>query len=267
MISFPNAKINIGLNITDKRPDSYHNLESCFYPVQWRDILEIIPSKELKFTSSGISIPGNEEKNLCIQAYRILEKEYKIAPVHIHLHKLIPIGAGLGGGSADGAFALKMLNEICKLSLSIDELEAFASQLGSDCPFFIANQPRYVTGTGNIFHEMHIDLSGKHLIIIKPDIHLSTAEAYAGIHPQHPSENIKELIENNPISTWRDSLVNDFEKSVFPNHSKIAKVKQELYTRGAIFASMTGSGAAVYGIFNEGIDIAKEHSQIWKGSL
>ena len=267
MISFPNAKINIGLNITDKRPDGYHNIASCFYPVQWRDILEIIPAQELQFTSSGISIPGNEENNLCIEAYRILEKEYKIPPVRMHLHKVIPIGAGLGGGSSDGAFVLKMLNEIYKLSLSIDKLENFASQLGSDCPFFIANQPKYVTGTGNIFHKIDINISGKHLVIIKPDIHLSTAEAYAGIRPQHPSENIKDLIENNPISAWRDSLFNDFERSVFPNHPSITKVKQELYSQGAIYASMTGSGAAVYGIFDEDVDITTAYYQVWKGSL
>jgi 4-diphosphocytidyl-2-C-methyl-D-erythritol kinase len=267
MICFPNAKINLGLNITSKRSDGYHNIDSCFYPVQWRDVLEIIPSKTLKFTSSGIPIPGNEENNLCLEAYRVLAKQFNIAPVHIHLHKVIPIGAGLGGGSADGAFALKMLNDIYQLSLSVAALETFASQLGSDCPFFITNQPRHVTGTGNVFHNIKTALSRNHLVIIKPDIHVSTAQAYSGIHPAHPTKNSAEIIENEAIDNWKDALTNDFEQSIFPTNPSIAKIKQQLYSQGAIYASMTGSGAAVYGIFEEDIEIVSEHPHVWKGPL
>lgn len=251
MISFPNAKINIGLNITEKRPDGYHNLESCFYPIEWIDILEIVPSDSLSFSSSGISIPGNESSNLCLKAFDLLQKEHNIPPVNIHLHKVIPIGAGLGGGSSDGAFTLKMINEIFRLSLSINQLEAYAAELGSDCPFFIQNQPKFVTGTGDVFHEVKINLTGKHLIVIKPDLHVTTADAYREISPQHPLSNIKDVIENQSISTWKSCISNDFEQSIFRVHSSIAEIKKTLYKQGAVYASMTGSGAAVFGVFDK----------------
>ena len=267
MISFPNAKINIGLNITGKRPDGYHNLESCFYPVGWSDILEIIPSKTLHFSSTGFEIPRDGADNLCLTAYDLLKKHYDISPVDIHLHKIIPIGAGLGGGSSDGAFTLKMLDEIFELSLSLDQLEEYANQLGSDCPFFIQNQPKFVTGTGNVLQEIDINLSKKHLVIIKPNIHSSTTGAYNGIHPQRPSVNIKDIIEKQSITTWKATVLNDFEQSIFNEHPSIAKIKDLLYEKGSIYASMTGSGAAVYGLFDKKTDIESIHSVIWKGVL
>jgi len=267
LISFPNAKINLGLSITEKRSDGYHNLESCFYPIEWSDILEIVPDDELNFSSSGITIPGNDESNLCLQAYHLLKKDFDIPQVNIHLHKIIPIGAGLGGGSSDGAFALKMLNEIFNLSLSIQQLESYASQLGSDCPFFIKNQAKYVTGTGDEFQTIQIDLSGKHITVIKPNIHISTAEAYAGITPDMPTKNVKDIIENQSMTDWRSILINDFEKSIFPNHTQIAEVKRKFYAKGALYASMTGSGAAVFGIFDSETEFESTDDTIWTSQL
>lgn len=256
MVSFPNAKINLGLNIISKRPDGYHNIESCFYPITWCDILEIIPAKKTQFTSSGIDIPGALEENLCLKAYQLLNEDFDLPTVHIHLHKVIPIGAGLGGGSADASFVLKMLNEKYELSLSIEQLESYASKLGSDCPFFIQNKPVIASGTGTTFSSLDIDLMGKHLIVIKPDAHISTQEAYSGVFPKKPLHSIKEIIEDHPIKNWSSLLHNDFEDSIFPKHSSIEKIKADLYDQGAVYASMTGSGAAVYGIFEQEIEVA-----------
>ncbi|MFY0654257.1 MAG: 4-(cytidine 5'-diphospho)-2-C-methyl-D-erythritol kinase [Cyclobacteriaceae bacterium] len=250
MISFPNAKINLGLNILSKRADGFHNISSCFYPVGWCDVLEIIPADKLQFSSSGIDIPGDAEDNLCLKAYKLLKRNFDIPPVHIHLHKIIPIGAGLGGGSSDCAFTFKLLNELFDLELSNISLENYASQLGSDCPFFIRNQPVLVSGTGNEFSEVSLDLSEKHIIIVYPNIHVSTKEAYAGINPANPSLAIEEILNRNPRD-WHEPLVNDFENSVIPNHPEINEVKNLLYDKGALYSSMTGSGSAVYGIFNE----------------
>jgi len=253
LISFPNAKINLGLNITSKRSDGYHNIESCFYPVPWCDVLEIIPSKELKFTSSGISVPGSAEENLCLKAFHLLKKDFDIPNIHIHLHKVIPIGAGLGGGSSDAAFVLKMLNEKFELDIGFKQLQNYAAQLGSDCPFFVENKPVIATKTGTEFSSINIDLTGKHLIIVKPNIHISTVEAYSGVKPKPIKTSVKEIIENYPITKWNDFLHNDFEDSVFSNHPEIENIKKELYEKHAIYVSMTGSGSAVYGIFDQSV--------------
>ena len=260
MIAFPNAKINLGLNIVSKRPDGYHNLESCFYPVLWQDILEILPSKKTQFTSSGIDIPGNPDSNLCLKAYQFLKKDFDIPPVNIHLHKIIPIGAGLGGGSADATFTLKMLNELFELQISDESLERYASQLGSDCPFFVENKPVYATGTGTDFSSINIDLTGKYIVIVKPEVHVSTAKAYAGITPQVPPINVKEIIEIRNTREWKDLLKNDFEEGIFHSHPEVAAVKQLLYDHGAIYASMSGSGSAVFGIFDFEPNIKKSES-------
>lgn len=252
MISFPNAKINIGLNITSRRPDGYHNIESCFYPIEWTDVLEIIPSEQLKFTTSGLSIPGSSDNNLCLKAYHLLKEKYNISDVHIHLHKVIPMGAGLGGGSANGAFTLKMLNDLFELNLSDQQLEDYAGKLGSDCPFFIKNKPVTVRGTGNIFSDAPVSLTGKHLLIKNPSIHISTQEAYANVTPAEPSSTLDSILTQ-PITNWKAQVKNDFEKSVFPNHPEISTLKDSLYQLGAIYASMTGSGSTVYGIFDKEI--------------
>jgi 4-diphosphocytidyl-2-C-methyl-D-erythritol kinase len=270
MVSFPNAKINLGLNIIEKRSDGYHNIESVFYPVTWCDALEMVKSDSFSYNSSGLVIPGNQENNLILKAFRILESEGFIVDksVSIHLHKVLPMGAGIGGGSADGAFALKMLNELFELNLTINQLEKFAEQLGSDCPFFIENKPKFCFGKGTEFEEIDLDLKGKQIVLVNPQIHISTAEAYAGVKPCRPDVSLKEIISS-PITDWQDVLKNDFEKKIIENHPKIGVVKDLLYKLGANYASMTGSGSTVFGIFDQPIDnLEKEFysSLCWQGA-
>ncbi|MGE0562488.1 MAG: 4-(cytidine 5'-diphospho)-2-C-methyl-D-erythritol kinase [Flavobacteriales bacterium] len=251
MIVFPNAKINIGLNIVEKRVDGFHNIESVFYPVmELFDVLEIIKSSALKFTSSGIAIPGNEADNLCLKAYHLIKADFNISPIYIHLHKVIPIGAGLGGGSADAAFTLKLLNQVFELKLKDDELIDYARKLGSDCAFFIKNKPVYAFGKGDEFEDVSIDLSTYEIKIEYPNIHVGTAEAYDGVKPTPSTKNLKNLIQL-PIEQWKTDIKNNFEDSIFPNHHQIKTLKEKFYIEGAIYASMTGSGSAVYGIFEK----------------
>lgn len=254
MIAFPNAKINIGLNIVEKRKDGFHTIESIFYPIfDLVDILEIIELKENsnpQFSSSGISIPGEATSNLCLKAYNLLKKEYDIPTVAIHLHKVIPIGAGLGGGSADAAFTLKLLNNLFKLNLSDDILIEYARKLGSDCAFFIKNKPLYAFGKGDEFEDINLNLSTYKIKIEYPSIHIGTAEAYKGIKPFKSKLQLKEII-NQPINSWKKSIKNDFESSIFLNYPEIEQLKLKFYEEGAIYASMTGSGSAVYGIFEK----------------
>lgn len=251
MVVFPNAKINLGLNITEKREDGYHNIESCFYPIPLTDALEVIESNVLSFASSGIPIPGNEEDNLCLRAYHLIKEKYNIPPVAIHLHKHIPIGAGLGGGSSDGAFMLKLLNEKFNLNIGNKELEELAGKLGSDCPFFIENKPVFVEGTGNVFSPIDVSLKGKYLVLAMPDIHISTAEAYRGVVPNQPESNLKEVLEQTPVDQWQGQVKNGFETSVFNKFPEIVEIKNQLIEKGALYASMTGSGAAVFGVLEE----------------
>jgi 4-diphosphocytidyl-2-C-methyl-D-erythritol kinase len=247
MIVYPNAKINIGLNALEKQADGYHKLSSVFYPVnELYDILEILPAKHFSFSSSGIAIPGNS--NICVKAFELLKADFEIENVIMHLHKQIPIGAGLGGGSADGAFALKALNEIFKLELSIIELEDYALQLGADCPFFIENSPKYITGIGEKMRNINLDLSSYKLKFIYPELHISTAEAYGDIIPNQPKTNLLDLI-NQPIENWKKLVKNDFEVAAFAKYPELAKMKEQLYADGAIYASMTGSGSVIYGVF------------------
>ncbi len=248
MLSFPNAKINLGLNILAKRTDGYHDLETCFYPIPWRDSLEIIESSEFGFYSYGLKIPGDWEHNLCVKAYEVLKADFDLPPIEIHLLKAIPMGGGLGGGSANGSFVLKLLDELFQLELSTSKLEAYALKLGSDCPFFIQNKPTLASGRGEIFQSCDVDLSGLFLAMFNPDVHISTKEAFSGIQPATPKESISEIVQR-PVSEWKDLLVNDFETSVFPNHPEIGKVKEDMYESGAIHSSMTGTGSTVYGIF------------------
>ncbi|MBV6483790.1 MAG: 4-diphosphocytidyl-2-C-methyl-D-erythritol kinase [Flavobacteriales bacterium] len=251
MIVFPNAKINIGLNVVEKRPDGFHNIESIFYPVlELFDVLEVIISDKLKFTSSGISIPGNNQDNLCLKAYHLIKTDFDVAPVHIHLHKVIPIGAGLGGGSSDAAFTLKVLNQLFELNLTDEQLINYARKLGSDCAFFIKNEPVYAFGKGDEFEPITLDLSKFDIKIEYPNIHVGTAEAYAGVKPKKSEINLKEVIQL-PISEWRNKLKNDFEDSIFPNHPQIKALKEQFYSEGALYASMTGSGSAVFGLMTK----------------
>ena len=269
MLTFPNAKINIGLRITEKRPDGFHTLQSCFYPVNWTDALEIIPAETFAFSSSGLTIPGDDpEQNLCVRAYNILRANFDLPPVHIHLHKIIPIGAGLGGGSADAAFALKSLNEQFALGLTTRQLENYARQLGSDCAFFIENQPVYGVEKGDVFEEINLDLSGYHALLVYPNLAISTAEAYAGVRPYQPEIPLYNQLMA-PVDTWRDVIRNDFEDSLFPAYPLLARIKEELYNAGAVYASMSGSGSTVYGLFDAPVPSPNQLQtyRVWQGRL
>lgn len=255
MITFPNAKINLGLNITEKRPDGYHNLETIFYPIPLEDALEVCPRKEgegkYSLSQSGLAIEGDSDKNLVVKAYKLLDEACGLPPADIYLHKHIPSGAGLGGGSADAAFMLKLLNETYNLKLTDDQLEEYAARLGADCAFFVRNRPTYAEGIGNIFSPVELSLAGWQLLLIKPDIFVSTRDAFARICPRRPQRNLKDII-GQPVESWKDCMVNDFEESVFPQFPAIGDIKTELYRRGAVYASMSGSGSSVYGLFAPG---------------
>ncbi len=254
MLSFPNAKINLGLNITEKRADGYHNIESCFYPIPLKDALEIIPATASSFQSTGLDIPGNQSDNLVWKAYQLLKSDFDLPEIDIILHKAIPMGAGIGGGSADAAFMLKILNDYFDLRISTQKLEDFALKLGSDCPFFIENTPKYVTGRGEQMKPIPIELKGYYLGLIFPGVHVSTKAAYAGIIPKTPSLSVEEIIENYPIRQWKSLLKNDFEESVITQLPQLKGIKERLYEAGALYASMTGSGSTFYGIFKESPD-------------
>jgi 4-diphosphocytidyl-2-C-methyl-D-erythritol kinase len=254
MLVFPNCKINLGLHILGKREDGFHNLETVFYPVPFRDVLEIIPNSnsntEVEFTGTGLPVAGNSADNLCVRAYQLLKKDFPQLPaVKIHLHKTIPMGAGLGGGSADGAFMLKLLNNKFKLNLSTPELLNYALQLGSDCPFFIINKPSFATGRGEELEEIQVNLSAYKIVLINTGIHINTGWAFSNIIPTPSKKSIKTIIQQ-PVETWKAELLNDFEIPVFAAHPQIKNIKEDLYAQGAVYAAMTGSGSTVFGIFN-----------------
>lgn len=251
MVSFPNAKINLGLNVVNKRTDGYHDIETVFYPVKLNDAIEVIDKKNTHFSISGLGIEGDQENNLSIKAFHLLKKDFpRLPPVHLHLHKTIPMGAGLGGGSADGAFTLKLLNKKFGLGLSEKQLVDYSLQLGSDCPFFIANKPCFATGRGEILELIDLDLSKYKIVIVHPGVHVSTRWAFSTIKPVIPKKSIQEIIKQ-PIETWKQELKNDFEEPVFKKYSEIKKIKDDLYAAEAIYSSMSGSGSAVYGFFEK----------------
>jgi 4-diphosphocytidyl-2-C-methyl-D-erythritol kinase len=251
MILYPNAKINLGLNVVEKRPDGYHNIETVFYPIGLCDVLEVEPSEtctDYSFSSSGIAIDGDPEDNLIVKAYHLLRSGYQFPAVDISLVKQIPFGAGLGGGSSDAAFMLKALNELFQLKATPNRLEKLAAKLGADCPVFIKNKAVFATGIGNVFSPVKLSLKGKFLVLVKPDIHVSTPEAYSLVVPEKPEVSLVDLIQR-PIEDWKELVKNDFEKSVFAKYPAIEEIKNNLYEMGAVYASMSGSGSSVYGIF------------------
>ncbi|MFC2175408.1 4-(cytidine 5'-diphospho)-2-C-methyl-D-erythritol kinase [Bacteroidota bacterium] len=254
MISYPNAKVNLGLNITRKRDDGFHEIESVFYPVPWRDILEIVAEDkgqgQVTFTSTGIDIPSNGQPNLCEKVYQLLHERYGLPSVKMHLHKIIPIGAGLGGGSADAAFAAKMLNDLFELGLADFELENIVAQVGSDCPFFIKNTAAFVTGRGEELEPFELNLSGFWIALVNPNIHIGTKEAYAGINPTASHISLKDLLLE-PVASWKKEVKNDFEKHLFIKYPQLPEIKARLYQHNAVYAAMTGSGSTVFGLFKE----------------
>lgn len=262
MIAFPNAKINIGLQVTERRPDGYHNLDTVFYPIPINDALEVIVAEgadyDCRLHISGITIEGDTDNNLVVRAYRLLAADYTLPSVDIYLHKHIPTGAGLGGGSADASFMLRLLNEMFELGITTEKLEAYAARLGADCPFFITGKPVYATGIGNEFHPIDLDLSGWHLVVVKPDVFVSTKEAYSMVKPEKPAMTLDKKITL-PIAQWKESISNDFEKGIFALHPELNDIKNKLYGLGATYAAMSGSGAALFGLFEAPIDNLEQH--------
>ncbi len=257
MLAFPNCKINLGLHILNKREDGFHNLETVFYPVSIKDALEVIAvnDTELHFTQTGLTVDGNKADNICVKAYQLLKKDFPQLPAaKIHLHKTIPMGAGLGGGSADGAFTLQLLNTKFQLQLTQQQLINYALQLGSDCPFFIINKPCFATGRGEILEPVTLDLSTYKIAIVNPGIHVNTGWAFSQLAPATPAKSIKQIIAQ-PVQTWKHELKNDFEDAVFAAHPLIKSIKETLYNEGAVYAAMSGSGSTVFGIFSEEISL------------
>lgn len=269
MITFPNAKINLGLYITEKRADGYHNLVSCFVPIAWQDALEILPAKAFALSVSGLPVEGNIENNLCYKAYQILHKNHHVPPVHIFLHKAIPMGAGLGGGSADAAFTLKMLNQIFSLALDTSQLLEYASQLGSDCAFFIENTPKFCYEKGDKMRSISLNqLRNKVVVLVYPNFGISTQEAYAGVQPRAIDFDLQERLEQSPLEDWKNWLENDFERHLFKKYPLLAEIKQNLYQQGALYAAMSGSGSTIFGIFDKKIDLSSLSSYTcWQGSV
>ncbi|HKG08070.1 MAG TPA: 4-(cytidine 5'-diphospho)-2-C-methyl-D-erythritol kinase [Pedobacter sp.] len=248
MLAFANAKINLGLNITEKRPDGYHNLETVFYPVKIYDVVELTDAAVVSCEVKGIEIPGAAGNNICLKAFLKLQQDFKLPAQKISLLKNIPVGAGLGGGSSDAAFLIRLVNEKFKLGLSAGQMEDYARPLGADCAFFIQNKPVFAFGKGDEFSEVNIDLSNYYLVLVKPAVHVSTAAAYSGIMPSKPSTSLKDLIHL-PLENWKSVLKNDFEDAVFVKYPETEQIKTRLYESGALYAAMSGSGSSVFGVF------------------
>lgn len=258
MIVFPNCKINLGLQILNKREDGYHNLATVFLPVAWHDLLEVVRKEndqptDIDFSASGLPVSGDPSSNLCVKAYRLLKKDFPaLPPVQLHLHKLIPMGAGLGGGSADGAFTLRLLNDLFHLNINREQLIGYALQLGSDCPFFIFNQPCYATGRGELLEPVSLQTNNYHILIVNPGIHINTGWAFSQLNLEElnatPRPDLRQLVQQ-PVTTWKHQLSNDFERPVFQAHPEIGALKEQLYEAGSVYAGMSGSGSTVFGLF------------------
>lgn len=270
MLVYPNAKINIGLSVVARRADGYHDLRTVFYPLPLCDILEItlpeVEGREYVWQQTGNAIDGAADDNICLRALRALRAVRQLPCVGLHLHKLIPTGAGLGGGSADGAFVIKHLNQMLRLGLTGDEMRHIAASIGADCPFFIDNRPAYAEGIGDQLSPIDIDLKGKQIILVKPNINVSTREAYQGITPHPAATDLREALRR-PVDQWPGPVLNDFEPTVFRRYPAIEHIKDTLYNCGALYASMSGSGSAVYGIFDRQPDIRFADCFVWRGTM
>lgn len=265
MITFPVAKINLGLNVVEKRCDGYHNLQTVFYPVPIKDALEVqvmdeeFPSDvDCDLKTTNIPIEGDEQRNLVVRAYQLLKSDFPTLPrIHAHLWKGIPTQAGMGGGSSDCAYMIRLLNDLFALGLSDEQMIQYATRLGADCPFFIVSRPCYAEGIGERLQPISLDLSGWHIGVVRPDIPVPTKEAFSHIHPHYPAKNCRNVVLQ-PVETWKDDLVNDFEESVFALHPEIGQVKEQLYKMGATYAAMSGSGSALFGLFQECPDMLSQ---------
>lgn len=254
MLAFANAKINLGLLLTEKCSDGYHNLETVFYPVRIFDVVEITDAETTFCTIKGAAIPGEVENNSCLKAFQLMQADFSLPHQEIILLKNIPVGAGLGGGSADAAFLIKLVNQKFNLGLSNTSMQNYARAIGADCAFFIENKPVFAQGKGDEFEEIKVDLSGKFIVLVKPALHISTAEAYRDVKVTTPAASLKDLIHL-PLSEWKNKLVNDFEASIFQKYPQIDEIKTKLYTAGATFAAMSGSGSSVFAIFDNPVSL------------
>ena len=258
MICFPNIKINLGLHVINRRADGFHNIESVFFPVNCCDMLEVIEESsssngDIVFTSTGLVVDGDAENNLIVRAYKLLHASYNLPAVRVHLHKLIPMGAGLGGGSSDAAWMIRLLNQKFEIGLSIEQMEEHAAKLGSDCAFFIRNEPAYLFGKGHELEPYQIDLKGYYIVLLYAGVHSNTALAYSNVSPRgelSSKDSLKSLL-NLPVAEWKDHIVNDFEKGVFGKFPELSNLKQHLYQSGAVYASMSGSGSALFGLYTK----------------
>ncbi len=254
MLTFANAKINLGLFLTEKRTDGYHNLQTVFYPIKIHDVVELIYADETSMVIKGVDIPGEVTDNLCLTAFKALQADFDLPQQQIILLKNIPVGAGLGGGSADAAFLIKLVNDKFRLGLSVAQMEDYARPLGSDCAFFIENKPTYAVAKGDQFEDLSLDLSGYYMVLVKPSVHVSTANAYRNVKVKQPPISLKELIKL-PIDNWKERIFNDFEPSIFHKYPEIEQIKIKLYDVGAKFALMSGSGSSVFAIFEKEIKL------------
>jgi 4-diphosphocytidyl-2-C-methyl-D-erythritol kinase len=271
MVVFPNAKINIGLNILRKRNDSFHDIESIFYPIPLYDVLEIqknVHATKITLVNTGYTVDTDVANNLCVKAFQVLQTEYKLPNVDLYLHKAIPFGAGLGGGSSDAAFTIALLNNLFELKLSKETMKSYAAKIGSDCAFFIDNVPSLAEGRGEILNPINIDLKGWYLVLVKPEVHVSTTNAYSRINPKIPVISVSDLISL-PVSRWKDKIVNDFEDHILKQFPILGSIKEKLYNMGAVYASMSGSGSTIYGLFEKDIDLYSHFSDcfVWKKQL
>jgi 4-diphosphocytidyl-2-C-methyl-D-erythritol kinase len=253
MIVFPNAKINLGLQVLRKRNDGYHDINTVFYAVDWKDVLEVtIEKKEavpFELILTGLPVAGSNDDNLISRAWKMLQAIHPLPPLRVHLHKVIPMGAGLGGGSADAAFFINAVNDLVGLGLSREQREGMAASLGSDCAFFIHNQPVYASGRGTEFSPIAIDLQLYPIALVYPNIHSNTREAYSGLTPHEATYDLRKALSA-PVNTWRNIVDNDFEKTIFAKYPLLAEIKEQLYQQGAMYAAMSGSGSALFGIFD-----------------
>jgi 4-diphosphocytidyl-2-C-methyl-D-erythritol kinase len=270
MLVFPNAKINLGLNVTGTRPDGFHNIETVLFPISFCDVLEINLSENqlFEFSVSGMTISGEDQDNLCVRAYYLLKNLYNLSKVRMHLHKVIPMGAGLGGGSSDAAYTIRLLNDLFTLALSDLQMKQYASQLGSDCSFFIENRPCFAFGRGDQFESINLNLKSYSVVIIIPPVHVSTADAYKVVEAKKPGKDIRTIMETSPFE-WKYLLINDFESPISKLHPEIQQIKENLYKAGAVYASMSGSGSAVYGLFDRKIPELKfiRGCKLWTGRI
>ena len=273
MVVFPCCKINLGLHILNKRSDGFHNIETVLYPLPFTDVLEIIPDiglpeGDVAFDSEGLKVGGRAVDNLVMRAHQVLHQDHALPGLRVFLYKNVPFGAGLGGGSSDAAFALKLMRDMFLPQLSDDELKLYAGKLGSDCPFFIEGRPAFAHGRGELLESFPLDLKGLFIVLIKPEPNVSTAEAYTEVTPCEPGQRIREILTM-PVDTWKMHLTNDFEASVFKKYPVISEVKNELYRQGALYASMSGSGSCVYGLFRKAPDLPQQlnHQAVLKAWL